>query len=112
MGRLRRSSSPEAKQAQAKLQAHGELLMQHGGQALEGASLDLVYTMGVLHRLNGSTASRWSDFAIKNLVHVCSSPDICHACCSDKGCNCTAAEANGGRNACKRERHMRNNLSR
>ena len=103
MGRLRRSSSAEAKQAQAKLQAHGELLMQHGGQALEGASLDLVYTMGVLHRLNGSVTSRWSNFAIKNLVHVCSSPDICHACCSDKGCNCTAAEANGGRNAAPRQ---------
>jgi hypothetical protein len=98
--RLRASVSPEAAAAQAKLRAHGELLMTkgQGGAALRGGSLDLVYTMGVLHRLaqNGSEATQWSDFALANLMKVCESPDICNACCSAHGCNCTVNEENGG----------------
>jgi hypothetical protein len=90
--------------AVAKLRAHGDLLMapREGGRALEGASLDMVYSLGVLHRLNGSARTAYSDFAVANLMHVCASPDICKACCDEKGCNCTAAEANGGNNAAAR----------
>ena len=94
-------TSSDAAAAQAKLRAHGELLITptHGGQALDGASLDLVYTLGVLHRLNGSTHTVWSDFLRANLMKVCGSPDICKACCSEKGCNCTSVEVSGGNNA-------------
>eukprot|EP01043_Picozoa_sp_COSAG02_P019486 COSAG02_NODE_941_length_15750_cov_104.135582_5_plen_599_part_00 len=101
IARLTKFTSSDAAAAQAKLRAHGELLIdpRRGGQALDGASLDLVYTLGVLHRLNGSTHTVWSDFLRANLMNVCSSPDICKACCSEKGCNCTSVEANGGDNA-------------
>jgi hypothetical protein len=94
--------SLELGRAKAKLQAHGELPMtpHKCGQALEGASLDLVYTLGVLHRLNGSMHSKYSDFAVENLIGVVTkSADICKACCSPKGCNCTVLEASGGNNA-------------
>lgn len=99
--RLKAFTSSDGAAAQAKLLAHGELLMdpRQGGQALDGASLDLIYTLGVLHRLNGSAHTIFSDFLRANLMRVCSSPDICKACCSEKGCNCTVLEDAGGNNA-------------
>jgi len=102
-------SSAEAAAAFAKLALHGECIIS-GNRSCHNSnsatSLDLVYSLGLLHRLDGNITTKWSEFALKYFDHELQSADIARAC----GGNCSVLEAKGGDNSRPRQMGLKSGI--